>query len=599
MVQVGAHVVLALAHVLLLHEGAVLLVDVAVGLRLAAGVGVLLLIQHQGAAGHGVVGHVGGGGLHPVGLDALGHGVAAVLVGAVELHSQLAGIAHVITLGDYLQGVVGAVLEAEVQAAIVHGGVHTVGHIAHGELVVMAFHDLQGGVEHRVVDGGGGLADTAAHLFHGHAAHIDAGGQVALVGAAAAGGVVIGEFLPGQEDDAVTGGGGQFHVGLAVGSAGDVAGGLAQQVGEKFGLVTLLGVLGLGQGQGDGEHRALRGLLVLGAQNVDIEVDAHHVVGDGAGGLVIGGFHHLGVDGLVHGGVVGLIGSGLGDHIQVGQIQGNIDRRTGGHRLLQSLLQGGGGQQTDLLPVKGDAGLAVGDGEAVLLQFPGHLHHAAAHHPVGLIQQAVQGDLPLGQGQTHLGLGLAAQQMGDVLHALGQEPIPADLTGVAAGGMARPVQVFPGQGAVPIFISQGDGGLVPVGLHGAAQGVVGLAGSHTGYIHAGHGHVGQDLARRAHPGTQTQVAAGHQHYGENGGDQTQFPGTDARLFHLAVSSHLIPPSARRRFSVCFAPQRYPLQTLLLYHPPPIDTTTEQLQLPRLIFPVRPAFPHLLFPKRAV
>ena len=203
----------------------------------------------------------------------------------------------------------------------------------------VALHDLQGGVEDGVVDGGGGLADAAAGLVHGGAAGVDGSGEIALVGGTASGGVVVGEFLAGHQDHAVAGLSGQLHVELPVGGAAHLAGTLPQQVGKEPVGQYLLGDVGLSDGEGDLHGLSLLGLLEQALGLGGVKVHPHGVGQHLAGIRIDGCVGRLSVQLPVDGLEVRLLRSGiqdgeldrvrltLGQELSVGRL----------HRLLRSL----------------------------------------------------------------------------------------------------------------------------------------------------------------------------------------------------------------------------------------------------------------------
>jgi len=130
-----------------------------------------------------------------IGLD-----IGAVQLGAPDLAVQtLAG--HLNVDAD---GVVGAVLEAELGAAPADRGVKpVVGHIANHIHVVIALNYFKLRIHSRAVDGAGNLTDAAAHLIDGVAADVGGGCLVASCGGALTHHTVEVELLAGIEDKAV------------------------------------------------------------------------------------------------------------------------------------------------------------------------------------------------------------------------------------------------------------------------------------------------------------------------------------------------------------------------------------------------------------
>ena len=81
-----------------------------------------------------------------------------------------------VQIGLNLDGVIGVILEAEVQLVAPHGGVGADdGHIAAVELVLVALHNLQIGLEGNPVEVGRELADAAGGGVHALAVLVGAG----------------------------------------------------------------------------------------------------------------------------------------------------------------------------------------------------------------------------------------------------------------------------------------------------------------------------------------------------------------------------------------------------------------------------------------
>ena len=115
-------------------------------------------------------------------------------------------------------GMLGGVLELEVQRAPVDGGVLPHIDIRHGEHMRRALDHVQIGVQHGLIDRGRDLADAAAGLRLALAARlIDGGGAVALFGRALADDLVERENFARIQDRAVDGGAGKLQILCAVG----------------------------------------------------------------------------------------------------------------------------------------------------------------------------------------------------------------------------------------------------------------------------------------------------------------------------------------------------------------------------------------------
>ena len=356
-------------------------------------------------------------------------------------------------------------------------------------------------MEHRVVDGRGGLADAAAHLVHRSVAGVHRRGQIALGGGAASGGVVIGEHLSGHQDHPVAGLGRELHIVLPGRGTAHIGGPLPQQIPEQLGLQALLRLLRLGQGHRDGEGLPLSRLLIGGLQRLHIKVHAHHMVGDRPGlPVVLGalGLHrHRAVDGLE----VRLLGRCLLGHERIFHLHGPF---RAAELLLHGLLHRGPEAVPDLAAVDGLAGPALCHHQGIALQLIGRLGHAApclGLHPVhGLIQGRA---VPSRGGDPVL----PAQQLGQIDAAAGEEVFPAHRArGLGRKGPAIS-HLIRRNGPQLTVIGHQANDLAAVLLHGPVQGGLCLLHGHAGHIQAGHRYIGKDPVGPVHPGTQPQVAS--------------------------------------------------------------------------------------------
>ena len=424
-------------------------------------------------------------------------------------------------------------------------------------------------MEHRVVDGRGGLADTAAHLVHRGAAGVHRRGQVALGRSAAAGGVVIGEHLAGHEHHAVTGLGRQFYVVLAVGGAADIGGAAAQQIPEQLGLQALLGLLGLGQGEGDGDRLTLGGRLVGRLGLLHVKVHTHHGVGGLVGLRVHGGVHGLGVQFLVHGIKIRLPGTllvgGEGHRLGLSRLAPQLLADLVGQRLLHLLLR--------LLPVNGYAGNALGNLQGVTLHHIGGLGDAAAGQLVGLIQQSVQlllAALAPIQGQLHV---LAhSHQAAQIGAALDDKVAPSRLPGLLGTVLCVQIQGTALDAAAPgtVFHRQSD---ILGLLHALLQSRLGLLLGHAAHGHTAYGNTLQNGLRAAHPGTQAHIGPCQYNHCRSDSQQQSFllwvHGTAGPILLDPTTFHItLPPRtgvAPARFSVYFSTQ-HPVVWIFLPNP---------------------------------
>ena len=387
-------------------------------------------------------------------------------------------------------------------------------------------------MEHRIVDGGGALADAAANAVLRPAAHVDGGGEIAIFRREAAGGLIIGEFLSGQDNGVVAPGGGQLHIRPPGGGAGDGSGGLPQHIPEQAAPQVLLGHLGLGQGQGDGEGLAPLGRLVGAAQGLDVKIDPHRVVGNLHGLQVQGGVLGLGVHRPVDGLKVGL-GHLAGLAGQLHLLHGGLSLAAEALLIArqQVLLRLGPG----LLPVHSDhrrpldhhqpvllngVALVVGGGDRLL-------------HP---LHQVLEGGVVLRDHRRYL-TG-HAQHMSQQLGAAGEEVPPALLPGVlgALGSVhlnIRPVQLL--AELLVCHIVQRQGHILPLLAHRRLHRTLGLLHRHVGYIYAGNGHVGQNFLPSSGPGAQPQIGRRQYAHHRTGDEPGQLAA--ALLFRYALSLH--------------------------------------------------------------
>ena len=135
-----------------------------------------------------------------------------------------------------------------------------------------ALHGFQIRLEHGVVDGGGDLADAAAHLGLGLAAgDVGNGLQIALFLGALAYDLVEGEDVAGHQDGAVDLLAGQLQVVGAVVDGGVLRVGLGQGVLEQAVLQLLCRELGMGDEDGGPELGAFAGGLQRGGQGFAVE----------------------------------------------------------------------------------------------------------------------------------------------------------------------------------------------------------------------------------------------------------------------------------------------------------------------------------------
>ena len=408
--------------------------------------------------------------------------------------------------------------------------------------MVAPLHHLQVGVEQGVVDGGGGLAHAAAHLVHRLAPGVDGGRLIAHGRRPAAGAAVERELVPGEQDSPVAGLGGQLHVELPVGGAGEDGAPLPQQVGEQLALQALLRLLGLLQLQGDGEGLPLAGGLIGGPQGLHVEVHPHHVVGDleglrihlGALGLGV----HLPVD-LVKIGLLGgrLLGLELPLRLHIALLP---LAQLALHGLVQGVQDGVQG----VVPADADPGAALGHHQLVAVQLIGGGGGVLPQLLLHLVYQAVHrvgGHAPGGDPV------LLPHQPGQVQPALGKEAVPAVLPSRLGRGAPVIVHLVGGDGAPPVPVGDGAGHLVPVLGHGLVQGGGRLLHCHAGHIHPAHHGVGKDGARAPHPGAQAHIGA-RQHPQDNPcGDGDLFPlSASGGLWFHALTFHIGSTSRRTR-----------------------------------------------------
>ena len=494
---------------------------------LQSGVGVLDRVHLGGPTGDGLVGLIDGGGVLPVVGGTFRDGVYALLVGAVDPADQQF-LAPLPLRGDIdLDGVLSVVSELEIGHSVVHRGVHAHRDIAGVIAMVIPLHHLQGAVEQGVVNGRGGLAHASAHLFHRLSSRIDCGGLIAHGGRAAACAAVEGEDLPGHDDRSVAGLGGQLHIELPVGRSGEHCAPFTQHIPEKLTLQAFLGILGLGQGHGDGEGLPLTGLLIGGLQGLHIEIHTHHMVGDRKGLRVHDGVLRLRSQFLIDGVKVGLLGRGLhhGKLLPAGDQPFRSLALPLGNDLLKALLYGG----DKLTFVHGSAAAPLGHSKLIPLngiRGLGDISNLFLH----LADQVGQ-RLGFIGAPGRLCLPGHPRQMRQVASAP-EEEIPTALL-PRGPGVVSSIQAHIGQaqGIILVLIGQGELNVFSILLQSLFHRSLGLGEGHTGHIHTQHGHIGINGIHAPHPGAQAQIGAQEQ--------ACRRPRDDADLFLFSPISGLL------------------------------------------------------------
>ena len=422
----------------------------------------------------------------------------------------------------------------------------------------LALHHLQGGVQDGVVNGRGGLANAAAHLVHRGAAGVHRRGQIALGGSAAAGGVVVGEDLSGHKDHAVAGLGRELYVVLAVGRAADVGGTAAQQIPEQLGLQALLGLIGLGQGERDGDGLALGRRLIGRLGLFHVKVYAYHMVRGLIGLGVHGGIHRLGVQFFIHGLKIRLPGAlfvgGEGHRLRLYRFAPQLLADLVGQSLFDLLLR--------LLPVNGHTGNALGDLQGIALHHIGGLGDAAAGQLIGLVQQRIQlffSALAPVQHQIHVLL--HSHQAAQISAALKQEVAPAGFPRLPDAVIRLQAEGTAADAAAPGAVLHRQGDALGLG-HALLQGGLCLLLGHSAHGHAAHMDALHDSLGAAHPGTQAHIGADHHNRCRSDSDE-QFLFLwvhralgpivlDPTTFHMTLPPRIGPQPIR--FSVYFSPQ---------------------------------------------
>ena len=333
------------------------------------------ILLGRGALGHraaGLIDCLGLGGAHH---HRIGIAIDAGGIGTVNGDVAVPGAVALGQRGDDLDGIVGAVLELEVQAVAVNGGVHAGGQVTHVVFMLGALHRLQIGLEGGGVDGGGQLTHAAGPGGGGGAAHIGAGLQVAArLGIGSAQGV-IGKYFAGQQNGAVDPLAGQVHIMDAVGVAGGTGRGLAQHIGEQIRLQLGGGDRRLGEGQRDGDRLPLFRSLQRGLGGFDVKADAGHRGDDLFCGLIQGSVRRFFVDGVVDGLKIRLR-RGLRGHR-------HVDGRLG-FAAVELVLELGQDLFLQLHNVDGLAGGAVGQLQGGVGHGIGGLHHAVGDVALGV-----------------------------------------------------------------------------------------------------------------------------------------------------------------------------------------------------------------------
>ena len=159
----------------------------------------------------------------------------------------------------------------------------------------IALRDLQIAHQAGKVQGGGGLADAAAHLVHGLALDIGGGRLVAAGLRPLSHRLIIGEGIAAVEDNAVNAPSRELHVADPPGGAGNMGSGLPQNVPEQDGFQLTGCDLRLLNGGRQGQRLAGGGSVHSALNGVQIKVRAYLFGNDSACGSVIGGVFHLAV----------------------------------------------------------------------------------------------------------------------------------------------------------------------------------------------------------------------------------------------------------------------------------------------------------------
>ncbi len=200
-----------------------------------------------------------------------------------------------------------------------------------------------------VVEGGGHLADAAAHHVHQLPALVAGSGQVALVGGALTQGIVEGEGLAGVDDYTVESLAGKLQIGGPVAVSGVGGPALSQHIPVELALIEDVRLYG--------PHGDTDRLAVIGPGHGLRSLLQIEVVAIGAGDNPGIGGVHTGVYGGDIEFIIDLLqiqGLGLGFVAHIGDLHGE-----------PAVAVGVQNQGVDLVGVDADAGLAHGDDQGL------------------------------------------------------------------------------------------------------------------------------------------------------------------------------------------------------------------------------------------
>ena len=404
----------------------------------------------------------------------------------------------------------------------------------------MTLHHLKRGMEYGVIDGGRSLADTAAHLIHRRAAGVDRRSQIALGRRSAAGGIVIGENFSGHQNYIVAGLRGQLHIVLPVRAAAHPGDRLAQQVGKQLLVKTFGGLLREDALDGNREGLALCGGLIGRLKGGSFKLHALHMGNDlkglGVHLRILGRDAQLLTQRLkirLHRGIV------RQSQLQLAVMYPAPEGFNEGvllQLLINCLFYG--------LPVDGQSGCSLGHDQLVALYRVLILAGLTANDRFGLVEQVFHHLLVhavIAQFHVHIIFrGVGAQQMIDILSALGKEVSSAHPPGIQRRILTKGLQLVGGDGTAPISVVQGDGCLVAVLFHRLLHQKLSLLDRHTSNIQLTQLDIGHNGPAGTHPDAQSQITGQH-HTGGN-----TCPDCDASsvvlflAFDFSCSSHAVP-----------------------------------------------------------
>ena len=393
----------------------------------------------------------------------------------------------------------------------------------------MAFHHFQGGMQHCVVDGRGGLANTAAYLIHRGTAGIYRCRQVTLACRATSGGIVVGEYLTGHQNHIIAGLGRELHIMLSVCTSANLGNRLTQEISKQLRLQTGGCFLGLNKGNGNRESLSFRCLFVSSLQVICSKLNSHHVRN-----------HRISLG--IKLSILGLDTQFRGNRVEIRCFRGcfyqvQLNHSVGlltahgirHHVLLKRLVD----LTFDCFPVDGDPGFSLGHLQLIIYDSIRGLGFHSTDSLLSLIQQVFQrllcyAFIPKHQFCLHTVSGCHVADILRALHkkVLATHPICSQHTVLTKG-----LQLVAGNRTAPITTGQGHRTLACMFLNGLIQSLLRLLQAHSAYVHASQSQI-RHHSSTLDSGTKSQISC--QHYTGTG---CQNNADFLRLFQLLRFSH--------------------------------------------------------------